>query len=356
MTETLSRKLSALQFLLAFFVVLAHMVPWWLVEREPFDAGSLSSALSHLSMTVVFPHMTGIPVPMFFAISGFLFFRGFEGGTAQFVAKWKRRFWSLAVPYTLWSAIYLGGVIVWQSTPLSNLDPSIHVSYRAGELLNRLFIDSFAEQFWFLRDLILLVMFSPVIWWLVRRFGLAPSLIMGGLWLQGIGPSWTREVISLSGPFFFSVGAWLAVQKIDLETPIKGRRILGISWLASLVAIAYLSTFYEEGYPSAGYVAILLGILAIWCNYDLLRPVLESSLFRWMSRFSFFVYAGHLFTEPMVDKAFETIWPFGEWSLLLMLLVGGATLTANWIVIGVLTRRLFPRTYSLLTGGRGGAS
>jgi len=353
MRDALSRKLQAVRFVLMFFVVLIHTDPARIVLREDFESIDLQPHYSHVMLTAVCPGTTGVAVPMFFTISGFLFFYGFEGNGRQFLGKWKRRFWSLVVPYVLWSAIYLLAVCLWQSTALSSLDQSIHVSYRADELLNRLFLKPFAQQLWFVRDLILLGLLSPVVWCLVRRCGAAPSLVMGGLWLLGLCPGWNRQVISLTGPLFFTTGAYLASHKIDVEVPISGRRVLGLAWLGYLIAAAYLMTQGQDAYALTRRIAILLGIPALWYNYDLLRPLLESSAVRWMSPLFFFVYAGQNLTAPLVEKGLGAVWPFCEWSLLLALLVGATLLAAMWIGLAAATRQLFPLAYDLLSGGRG---
>jgi len=112
-------------------------------------------------------------------------------------------------------------------------------------------------------------------------------------------------------------------------------------------------TSHQAAYALISRLVILLGIPALWYNYDLLRPLLESRLARWMSPFFFFVYAGQNLTATLVEKGLGAVWPFGEWSLPLALLVGGAVLTAIWIALAAMSRRLFPLGYDLLSGGRG---
>jgi len=75
--------------------------------------------------------------------------------------------------------------------------------------------------------------------------------------------------------------------------------------------------------------------------------------FVWLSSFSFIIYALH---APLVTVAID---PFYQWldfmpgyQLLTFILLPTA-IVISAILLGVLLRKLAPRLYSVLTGGRG---
>jgi peptidoglycan/LPS O-acetylase OafA/YrhL len=76
--DALSGKLQAIRLLLMAFVVLIHTDPARIVLREDSESLDLRPKYSHVVLMAVRPGMTSGAVPMFFTISGFLFFCGFE--------------------------------------------------------------------------------------------------------------------------------------------------------------------------------------------------------------------------------------------------------------------------------------
>ena len=136
---------------------------------------------------------------------------------------------------------------------------------------------AFQPQFWFLRDLILLVFISPLIYFVVKRFGLGVLLPVGGLWLLGLCPGNHREIISLTAVLFFGLGASIALHRPEvLAWDCVGRRLLGISWLCFVGIGSYLFIYHARPTDDFLRVYVILGIPAIWFNYDCLRPVMES--------------------------------------------------------------------------------
>ena len=96
-------------------------------------------------------------VPLFFVISGFLFFRNIKS-TNDAIEKLKRRVYTLLIPYLLWNLIYY----------------AIHLFLKPGsgisinELLEAAFTYKYNPAFWFMYQLILLSIISPVLYYLLN--------------------------------------------------------------------------------------------------------------------------------------------------------------------------------------------
>lgn len=96
-----------------------------------------------------------------------------------------------------------------------------------------------------------------------------------------------------------------------------------------------------------------LGLVALWCNHDLLRGMLESKPAMGLARFSFFVFAAHgpLLVVPAglwYRLAGSRAWAFPA----AFVLVPASAMTA--CVLGAVLLRRFARPfYRLLGGGRG---
>lgn len=114
---------------------------------------------------------TRIAVPLFAAISGFLFFYNFEPSVQGFLNKYKKRFKSLFIPYILWSAWGLLFFFILQTLPQSRrfFNSTLIENYGLDKLLVLLFWDPLPYQLWFVRDLLILVLLSPVIYLIDRK-------------------------------------------------------------------------------------------------------------------------------------------------------------------------------------------
>jgi len=116
--------------------------------------------------------ITRIAVPIFFCISGYLFFLKFRGTINEFVLKYKKRAKSLLLPYLIWSiwglVFYFGLQLFPQSKNFFTND--LIVNYSLKKILNTIFLNPIPYQLWFVRDLIVLVILTPIIYWLTKYF------------------------------------------------------------------------------------------------------------------------------------------------------------------------------------------
>lgn len=112
-------------------------------------------------------------VPLFYAISGYLFFRGVQQSNDIFI-KIKKRCKTLIIPYALSALIlplfYIGMSFVPASEDfVNNGDFMEHFNDNAPNVLFQLYIDAgngapLAFHLWFLRDLIIIVFLSPLLY------------------------------------------------------------------------------------------------------------------------------------------------------------------------------------------------
>lgn len=119
-----------------------------------------------------------VAVPLFFFISGFLFFYKVDTFTLHtYFSKLKKRFRSLLIPYIFWNLIILLGL--WS---LQTLFPSL---FNREQLIREYGICDWLRCFWngpvenvpintalwFVRDLMVMCCLSPIIWILVKKRG-----------------------------------------------------------------------------------------------------------------------------------------------------------------------------------------
>ena len=177
-----SRIISFLRFPMIVGIVLIH---------SGLDINGISSysLYEYLITRGIIGTFTRVCVPLFFIISGYLFFCNVKSfDKLAYASKLRKRGRSLLEPYLFYNALAVflfalmgclrpdmqSGVV----PPLSQWSPMLVVSlfWDYGSNL------PIVPQFWFVRNLMVIVVLSPLVYWLVKRSKAAILLVLGGLW------------------------------------------------------------------------------------------------------------------------------------------------------------------------------
>lgn len=155
--------------------------------------------------------LTDCAVPMFFVISGYLFFlRQDDGFTwAQYKAKMLRKCKILLLPFFIWNI--LGAL----SYPSRFIDATL-TEKLLGFWSQRMEWGSWAGPWdgplWFLRDLFVVMLFSPFIYWIIKRIGIWFIVVML-VWLSFIDNESLCPGLSGTDLLWFSLGSYLSIKK-----------------------------------------------------------------------------------------------------------------------------------------------
>src|SRR5260221_1551137 len=214
-----------------------------------------------------------IAVALFYLISGFLFYVTFDFSLRGVIYKYKRRIKILVIPYLFWSLYGVLLFFVLQSIPQSKnfFTRELIKDYSFSQFLDTLLINPITYQLWFIRDLIMLVVFSPLIGFLTKS--------SKGVWIFFLVVLWyvapkTFELFSNESLLFFTVGGYLAFEKPQplLNQGIsKYSRHFFIAWLLTVFLTTYLLTFDGDGpvLNSLNNTGIIIALLAVCSLYDL---------------------------------------------------------------------------------------
>lgn len=314
------------RFPLALLVVLLHaepMIDGWnpqymLSENIGANiAGSVMYSLSHI--------LAQIAVPAFFLISGYLFFKKLEKWDKSV---WKRklvsRFWSIVVPYVICIAVFsakhlishynAGDLVIWlrgQGGLLNLFWSSEH--WIAGQ--NNIFGQAVmmsgpaAYHLWFLRDLIIAVLLTPIIYILFamrggnrRRWSVLWLIICGILNLSRVQTP--VPGINFSALFYFGFGSFLSLNRIDLHDAFyKFRHILGV-----LFILLYFFLIPLDGSRSqiGTYIMPFENLIGVMCVINLasycITTKLSTGILRRYEKTSFFMFIIHPFFLAVVWK------------------------------------------------------
>ena len=186
--ELLSKTISYLRFPLTVGVVFIHFN---LVEH-PITIHGVSYGQDQPDWYCYFINffsevLPQVGVPLFFIISGFLFFYRVDFDGAVYQQKLLKRVRTLLIPYILWNLIAVLMQVLYHIPLLLN-NADIHFSlarfFKAFFASEGIFVSS-AEQtmvgggfpypinlpMWYVRDLMVMVLLAPVIYWLTKRMG-----------------------------------------------------------------------------------------------------------------------------------------------------------------------------------------
>lgn len=339
-----SDKIRLLSFVAILFVIYIHS-PYLEATGYPI-AQCVQRFVADFGLAI-------FAVPLFYAISGLLFFNGVRKVRDCF-PKIKKRFRSLLVPYIIWNLVFVGWYVVMAYTPgvsgfvNSDMLSSIQFSNPVSTLYF-LFISPAGFHLWFLRDLMAFVMLSPILYFGINRFPWLTILLLF------IGLGWIPRL----GLVYFALGGAIALH-CDLERLsaqlTKQRTILLLiiyffnAFLAAFGVVRSGDAFWQY------YVQIMsvIAIAAIWGLYDyvIASDLKFSARMATMLRYTFFVY---LFHEPafnIIKKIGLKVLGTHEYSLILLYMINPILMLVIAIGVGILFKKLLPKIYSICVGGR----
>jgi len=348
-----SARLTALRFPLIVGVVYIHANN----DRVgvPAPPGGPERVV-HLVRMALSGELAAVAVPLFFLVAGFLFFVGAPLDRAAFGAKLRRRVRTLLVPYLLWNvALALTLALVYTLPAARGLLSGAQGQFiEAGPLawadaLLGVTRPPVAYQFWFIRDLMLVVLLAPLLDLVLRRAAWVGFIGFGVPWLTH---AWPIAVPGAVGLTFFYVGAWLARRAGSPFVLDRWTAPLGVVYLALVAALVLGLT--GAAFPYLHQVGIVLGgVVGLGATRLVLdRPRVDGALAR-LAASAFFVFAAH---EPLLTLARRSLaklsGPPGPALDLALYLVLPMVVIAVLVGLHRALRRVAPRFVDTLTGGR----
>lgn len=352
-----------LVFVHGYNLDIRYMQPWTI----PGQSMSLTAFTEYFLDNGIFRFR----IPMLFIISGYLYALHDQKPYKQ---RTNKRLRTLLLPYLVWSAIGILFTYFLESFPYGHdLVASSHVvqidntrlllhDYHWYELLFKWILMPIPYQLWFIRVLLIYNIAYPAIRWCVTN-RVAKWIFFSIAFLMWLG---TMNFVFFEGEglLFFSLGIW--IQKTDFSIDAPSRWFHPLWWGVAFVALAAIKTFLAFNgevflgnaiYPTLTLLhkmVILSGLIACWYGLDgLVRCFMNKRWFAWLSAFAFIIYAMHApLVAYLINPALALLDPFPATYLLAFVLLPLAIILFS-ISTGALLRRISPRVYGLLTGGRG---
>jgi succinoglycan biosynthesis protein ExoH len=299
-------------------------------------------------------------VPLLSMISGWLFFSFRDDAASALSSRIRRRFSSLYLPLVFWNALFLAVLLLlFQVDPANQLLADMNIDFAsAGPLdyLNAIFgvtAHPVGFQFWFVRDLFVTVLVSPLLWLLLTRAPLLGALFLGVAWIIGhdLWIFFRTDVV-----FFFYLGAWIRLRGLPVEIGARATLVFVIAYLA-LCVMRTLGPYVVDGDPFILQVMTrgmrLVGVLACWGAFQRIAPTPFGGLVARFGGLAFFLHAAHY---PLIAEVKLILWDLlpaetQPW-MLVHYIVSVLITIAIGIGLGLLLTRSAPKAFALLNGGR----
>ena len=349
LSPVIQEKLRLLSFVSILIVLFNHAAPLSLVydgvlTKQP-------SPEADVLLTFWLSHLGRVNRPLFFFISGFLFFWTLKPGWSGWLEKWRKRVKSLLVPYLIWSLLscVLFGLAYWLNPTRALIGQRMELAALTWlQWLGVWLWNPVAYQLWYLRDLLLLIFLSPLISFLATKLG---WFLVGGVmvaWFVGYLPSRPDE----AGLAFFTLGAVMAKKQIVPDWDLRFW-----SWPSAAVwlLLCVLNTGFDlsgDALPWVNKLANVSGIVAIWGLSDRITGPLREKMLK-AAGLSFFVYLAH---EPLMLTLKKLIFkcvPYNGMNSVLTFLLLPLIVLVICLSAGGQIRQRLPKAFNFLMGGRG---
>jgi surface polysaccharide O-acyltransferase-like enzyme len=355
MNEYLSIKLRIISFFSIILVVYLHS--YNLVINLNSETFYVNQGYSSFIQNFISQGITRIAVPLFFLISGYLFFINFNENRFDFLIKFKKRIKTLFIPYFFWSILCLILFLIMESIPqLDILFTNKNIlDYTIYEFISSVITNPIPYQLWFLRDLMVLVVLSPILFYLLKKFRYFTIVVFMVAWFL----DFKFIFFSNESLFFFGFGVYISIHKKQiLEIKFSKKELIyTLIWFVILFyknTLIYLSKDNVNLLFFLHKISVLIGVFAIWSLYDVIfinRDLKQSKLFNF-SNYSFFIFVFH---EPMLSffkKILFYLLNKNEYMSILIYIIAPLTTIIVCIFVGYFLKNFTPKFYSIITGGR----
>lgn len=208
---------------------------------------------------------------------------------------------------------------------------------------------------WFLRDLMVVIVLTPLIYVILRKLKGWSIALLGLCYITGIFPY--IHGLSVLAVFFFSFGAYFSINQKNMIEQLSKVRVY--SYIIAIALIVLMVVFNSQYTPVGSYIYPFYTIVGVVAIINFATQLIEKGCkVEWSSftKATFFIYAAHgLFGLTIAKAILVRIIPMSEtyWycTLLLYLLMPVVTISIC-LAMNSLMQRYCPKVLNILTGNR----
>jgi succinoglycan biosynthesis protein ExoH len=363
----IAERIDLLRFLLIVGLVFLHYGTFPGSQASPFAGFTPSThpVATFVNAFNLFVFLSAVPLQSM--ISGWLFFKGADFSPAFYLRLYRRRARSILFPMVTWNllifALSLGIFAIDRKSVLLDL-----IRYDMSDLGPQAVLNALLGitrhpinfQFWFLRDLLLTILVSPLLGLALRRLPILGLLFLFAVWIGDytLGIFFRTDVL-----FFFYLGGYVRVHNVRLPEFSPRATVALVLFFAMAAAARTLApVFLDTESPDVAFLLgvatrlmRIVGVLSFWAIAPFLLPTSFGRLLVSFGPLAFFLHALHWPLNQFIKLALASLIP-GDGSPALLLnyfLTTLLTISAAVLLAMVMSRHC-PAVFDHLSGGRSG--
>lgn len=355
-----SNAINLLKTCLAVGIVLSHS-SFYSKSVEATIHISADNYQSFDYFITVLQSLTCVCVPLFFFISGYLFFLNAHSINWDFFSrKIRKRFSTLMIPFFIANGfafllVLLANTIKPNIIPIGNVSLS---TISISNLLSWLLLHPILGPTWFLRDLFSVVLISPIIYMFLKRkkvrilISITLLLLWGGCNYMNYNPL-DAIYLNIYGVCFFSLGCAVSLSNKSLFFNLYNYR-----WICLVAGIVVILSIFVIGSSDINSEVVRLPlIISLALLYSCLcYHISTDKIMVWTQEASvitFFIYIYHGILV-VVDKKLLLIAfkPVDSLQLLFLFLLTVCVLFAQLLLLYYVLKKYSPRLLAIMVGGR----
>lgn len=330
MSKKLSDKIRVASLLCTFMVVVRHSS-----NLIAFFGGYVQNTCGYWEYGTSV--MTEIAVPYFFLISGFFFFRTNFYERHHYLDMLLKKGRTLMAPYLLWNLLWAIPLYV-----VGLMDFNEPIIQKLWNLL----MSEYDGALWYVRNLIIMMFFVPLYGWIfaIDNKWLYAIVTFGLLWWWlPVDCGWW----AIEGWLFFFIGGLVQRYRglMEWRMPEWGIIVLTMIWY-------YFAFEHPWWCITMNKITTLLGLFVFWQLLNLL----QDGAFKWllnMTSMNFFVYVNHLWVVKGMKVLLAKYYSQNETVAIAAYFVLPIITFFLLLWTGRLWQRLSPKSFNVVTGGRG---
>lgn len=289
--------------------------------------------------------VAGCSVQIFFLFSAILLF----GSEQRYGDVIKKKVKTLLLPYLIWNTFWIVVFIILQSLPFTtvyfsgNNTPILQCTpkewfglYGIGQDYPQCY------PLWFVRDLMVMMLFFPAIKIIVDR---RPKIMMCLGIILTVFPFSFYGKTALA---WFLIGA--AVAKMQIRITLWDR--IPMLKLSIVYIVSALVTLRLDISALRSIFAFLGIIFWIRVSKEIYHNESIRSKFLWMSQWTFMIYVLHELTLSSIRKVCLRLLPTVSWVLFIEYLMIPLFVIVGCVIAGLILKKIMPRLYIVSTGER----
>lgn len=349
-----STLIMAMRFPLIVMVIICHSLGF---SNYHISLSTDKWNIYHFFSELISHNLCQLTVCWFFVFSGYLFFYNLpqNGLTGEWlITKWKRRFWTLLIPYFIWNTLPMFAKYVKEHflvlLGMQEAGTAPASLFSGFNPLPRFLLGPANFPLWFMRDLIIMSILAPAVYFIFKHIPRRVGIIV--LFVLFLLPFET-PVLTWRGYFFFSLGAFLGIHKLNMLSICRK-----VKWHAAIMAVILLitATLFNDA-PFHDWLLRVFYPFGMITFMNIIDRLIDNK--KWceilckLSSAVFFIYAVHeIYILGWTKGMFLRI--FGDGLLGTWIRYLFVPVVVLFVCLGLyyLLNKIMPRTLAFICGGR----